>query len=100
MSQTHDIDHSGHSAHAPRPAASGAPVRDPVCGMNVDDPSAAKHHAEHAGVTYYFCSAKCRQKFAAEPQRYLEAADTAPAPPAKAGTIYTCPMHAQIRQPA
>jgi Cu+-exporting ATPase len=62
------------------------------------DPATAKHSAEHAGRTYYFCSAGCKAKFASDPARYL-AADTPPA--AKelpAGTIYTCPMHPEIRQ--
>ena len=44
--------------------------RDPVCGMAVD-PKAAKYRAEHRGVTYFFCSAKCHEKFIAEPNKYL-----------------------------
>ena len=71
-------------------------VKDPVCGMDVD-PHAAKHSAEHEGNPYFFCSAGCRTKFVANPNEYLDkgAADAPPAPP---GTIYTCPMHPQIRQ--
>jgi P-type Cu+ transporter len=70
---------------------------DPVCGMSVD-PATARHKAEHAGATYHFCSASCRDKFVAEPARFL-AAPTPPSPrPAPAGAIYTCPMHPQIRQ--
>jgi Cu+-exporting ATPase len=71
-------------------------VTDPVCGMRVD-PHTAQHRAAHAGVTYYFCSAHCRQKFDADPSQYLApaVADAAPAP---AGTIYTCPMHAEVQQ--
>ena len=45
-------------------------VLDPVCGMTVD-PHAAKPRAEHRGHTYYFCSAGCRTKFTADPQKYL-----------------------------
>ena len=71
---------------------------DPVCGMTVRPDSV--HVYEHAGQTYRFCSAKCRAKFAAEPQRYLHAAaEPAAAPVAAAGTIYICPMHPEIRQP-
>jgi Cu+-exporting ATPase len=81
-----------HAAHG-KPAA-GMAV-DPVCGMQVD-PHTAKQRAEYAGRTYYFCSAGCREKFVADPKRYLGAA--APAAPAPEGTIYTCPMHPQIRQ--
>jgi P-type Cu+ transporter len=72
-------------------------VRDPVCGMTVD-PHKTSHRAEHAGRTYYFCSAGCRQKFAADPARYLAPAEAEAPPPVPAGTIYTCPMHPQIRQ--
>jgi Cu+-exporting ATPase len=71
-------------------------AKDPVCGMDVD-PHTAKHRAENGGRTYYFCSAGCRAKFMADPQRYL-AKGEALAKPVAAGTIYTCPMHPQIRQ--
>jgi len=37
------------------------------------DPGTA-HRAEHAGIGYFFCSARCRDRFVAEPARYL--ADT------------------------
>jgi Cu+-exporting ATPase len=61
------------------------------------DPHKTPHRAEHLGRTHYFCSAGCRAKFIADPDRYLEpeAARTQPVPQ---GTIYTCPMHPQIRQ--
>ena len=70
---------------------------DPVCGMQVD-PETTLHHATHAGRDYHFCSARCRERFAADPAKYLSPASAAPAIPAPAGTIYTCPMHPQIRQ--
>lgn len=57
--------------------AAGAPpvaVTDPVCGMTVLADGAAPH-AEHAGATWYFCGAGCRQAFSAEPARYLPAPD-------------------------
>ena len=63
------------------------------------DPKTAAHRASHGGHDYYFCSAKCREKFVADPARYLTKADAAP-PPAKPGVIYTCPMHPQIRRNA
>jgi len=69
-------------------------VLDPVCGMQVD-PEKTPHHAEHAGRTFHFCSAGCRSKFVAEPAKYPEKGQAAPTP---AGTIYTCPMHPEIRQ--
>ena len=82
---THEHDHAHSSEGA---------VTDPVCGMKVDPASARR--VEHEGRVFHFCSARCRTKFEAGPARYL-----APAPvpePAPAGTIYTCPMHPEIRQ--
>ncbi|WP_300274229.1 heavy metal translocating P-type ATPase [Halomonas sp.] len=71
-------------------------VTDPVCGMTVD-PHQTEHRASHAGKTWYFCSARCRQKFEGDPDTYLQG-DDSPAEPAPPGTIYTCPMHPEIRQ--
>ncbi len=81
--------------HQPGPAAEGA-VKDPVCGMQVD-PHTAMHSTVYSGRTYYFCSAGCREKFAASPEKYLSPAQLQ-AEPVPAGTIYTCPMHPQVRQ--
>jgi Cu+-exporting ATPase len=67
---------------------------DPVCGMTVD-PRSAKHRADHRGQPYFFCSAGCKTKFTADPQKYL--GPRAPEPVVE-GAIYTCPMHPQIRQ--
>ena len=88
----HGHDHHAHQGHA----HDGQQVKDPVCGMSVD-PATAKFSAEHAGQTYYFCSAQCHDKFVANPGAYLTEAE-APPPAAAPGTIYTCPMHPQIRQ--
>jgi Cu+-exporting ATPase len=85
-----------HHDHSHADAQATNAVRDPVCGMTVD-PAAAKHRHEHQGHTYSFCSATCATKFAADPARYLDK-DLAAAEPAPEGTIYTCPMHPQIRQ--
>jgi Cu+-exporting ATPase len=63
------------------------------------DPHTAKHRAEHNGLSYYFCSADCREKFLAHPTRYLDPSTAATkAQPVLDGTIYTCPMHPDIRQ--
>ncbi len=70
--------------------------RDPVCGMRVD-PASARHSAENAGKTWVFCSARCREKFLADPARWIAPAPTA-AVPVPAGTLYTCPMHPEVRQ--
>ena len=49
-------------------------TRDPVCGMTVD-PEAGKPSHEHGGHIYHFCSPRCRDTFAAEPDAYLTATD-------------------------
>ncbi len=94
-----------HTASAP------ATGRDPVCGMTVRPDSPHAH--EHAGTTYHFCSASCRERFRGDPARYLAppsveapAPARAPAPavpePARAGKAaaagaeWTCPMHPEI----
>ena len=70
-------------------------VLDPVCGMTVD-PHSTQHRHTHQHHTYYFCSAGCQRKFAADPAKYLGAPTAAPEAPQ--GAIYTCPMHPEIRQ--
>jgi Cu+-exporting ATPase len=90
--------HANHccAAHGTEPETSG--VKDPVCGMTVD-PAATPHHAEHDGQMFHFCSGRCREKFVADPDRYLHhAPGTGPAT-APAGAVWTCPMHPEIRQP-
>ena len=87
----------GHDHHPQlRAAADGTKVIDPVCGMTVD-PQKTTHHAEHLGHAYHFCSAGCRTKFQADPERYLAPKTSDPRPVAQ-GAIYTCPMHPEIRQ--
>ena len=88
MSATHSCC-SAHQ-HAPTQAI------DPICGMTVDT-ATAKHMTDYAGQTFYFCCARCKEKFIAEPDRYLHPEPQAvePVPP---GSIYTCPMHPEIEQ--
>lgn len=86
----------GHGDHVHDHGAAATKVLDPVCGMTVD-PATSKHHLTHHGETFHFCSAGCRTKFAADPAKYL-AKEKAPEPATPAGTIYTCPMHPEIRQ--
>jgi Cu+-exporting ATPase len=75
----------------------GQPIisKDPVCGMSVN-PATSPHHAEARGQVFHFCGAGCRTKFEADPDRYLD--PRPPAAAAPAGTIYTCPMHPDVRQ--
>lgn len=116
--------HHHHASHAGSDDAGGssshtqpdAATRDPVCGMAVT--AASQHRSTHLGNTYLFCSTGCKAKFDADPARYASGdagigtrsghaphhhASTAvsPAPaasPTAPGTIYTCPMHPEIRQ--
>ena len=80
-----------------KPDAVAATVRDPVCGMSVD-PHTAVHRADHGGHPYYFCAAGCRTKFIADPAKYLTPSELQSHEPVPEGTIYTCPMHPEIRQ--
>src|SRR6266478_2421165 len=89
---THD--HAGHG-HGDHHSDGKATVRDPVCGMTVD-PAASQHRFDHRSETFHFCSAGCQTKFAADPQKYLD--NSKPKAAVPEGTIYTCPMHPQIRQ--
>ena len=44
---------------------------DPVCGMNVSIDKAAPT-SKYKGMTYYFCSVKCKERFDNEPEKYLQ----------------------------
>ena len=95
-------------SHMPRtvgpagePPAPGTAI-DPVCGMSVTI-ATAKYTHEHAGETYYFCNPRCKERFAADPARYLDADLKARAAAEEAakvapGTKYTCPMDPEIVQ--
>ncbi|SDP59955.1 MULTISPECIES: heavy metal translocating P-type ATPase [Burkholderiaceae] len=92
----HSPSRDGHrTAHHPSETAGPAALKDPVCGMAVTADS--EFHLELAGATYYFCSASCESKFQAEPGKFVQTAARAEGVPAPAGTIYTCPMHPEIR---
>jgi Cu+-exporting ATPase len=69
---------------------------DPVCGMSVD-PSRAQS-LEHQGHRVFFCSAHCREKFSADPTRFMKpAAPTSPMASATSSAVeYVCPMHPEI----
>ncbi len=89
--------HHQHAHQAPEAPTSPPQLKDPVCGMTVTEQS--QHRAEHDGRPYYFCSAKCLAKFTAEPAQYVQpAARPVPSVEATPGTIYTCPMHPEVRQ--
>ena len=70
-------------------------ARDPVCGMAVERVG-ARHTARHEGQTFYFCCARCRERFTAAPDEFL--GDRPQAQPAPEGSLYTCPMDPEIVQ--
>jgi xanthine dehydrogenase accessory factor len=53
-----------------RPAEAEATAIDPICGMTVVI-AGARHVAEHAGRSWYFCCGGCRERFLADPERYI-----------------------------
>ncbi len=70
-------------------------VKDPVCQMDVD-PATAAGKFDYQGQTYYFCNPRCRERFQADPEKYL---GPRPAPaPQPEGVYYTCPMDPEVRQ--
>jgi P-type Cu+ transporter len=91
------MDHTHHQHHGPPSEAQAAgreTVKDPVCGMDVVPGHAAGGRATHAGREYWFCSARCREKFVANPPAFIT-----PSPPevGAVGAIeWTCPMHPEI----
>ncbi len=94
--------HGASSVHDEEPAAPSvrpSELKDPVCGMTVT--ASSPHVVQHNGKPVYFCGARCKVKFAADPQKY--AADSGRPPAARipdviAGGMYTCPMHPEVRQ--
>ena len=72
------------------------------------DPETAPHRHQLGNATYHFCSAGCASKFETEPDRYLNPPDSDPAvlqpamgtlPEPAERSVWTCPMHPQVRRP-
>jgi Cu+-exporting ATPase len=91
--------HSHHHAHTPPPPTSGeAHAIDPICGMKVDPLAPKGGSLDHEGHRYFFCNPKCRERFRADPARYLAPTSTEPETPAAPGSLYVCPMDPDVRQ--
>jgi Cu+-exporting ATPase len=80
-------------------------VTDPVCGMKVNPQTAKGGSAEHEGVTYYFCAARCRERFVLNPAEFLKG-ESRKAPPvapplptagSEPAVTYVCPMDPEVR---
>ena len=59
------------SAAAKEPATAEREEIDPICGMTVAV-ATARHRAEHNGREFFFCKARCRELFLADPALYLK----------------------------
>ncbi|WP_244438077.1 heavy metal translocating P-type ATPase [Afipia birgiae] len=93
----HDHTRHDHAGHGHAHADADGRVIDPVCGMRVD-PLKTEHHLDHKGQRYFFCSGSCRTRFEAEPEKFLAPKSSVAEKKLPEGTIYTCPMHPEIRQ--
>jgi len=92
--------------HSHTDEMNAAIVKDPVCGMNVDSRT-SQHKHELGDATYFFCSARCAEKFKSNPGQYSNPVSGNPAllqsalgsaSQAAAGSVWTCPMHPEIRR--
>ncbi|MES2627042.1 MAG: heavy metal translocating P-type ATPase [Pseudomonadota bacterium] len=100
--QHHHTSHDEEAATGPgNNAALDSGSVDPVCGMTVTQ--ASPHQADHQGHHYYFCSAGCRNKFVAQPGKYLQPDTSAELPNQQVSgndqAEYSCPMHPEVHQP-
>jgi len=87
---------------APKKGGEASVFKDPVCGMTVKPDGTHRH--TYNGVEYRFCCNGCREKFAADPEKYLQpqqSADESGGEDAEASngaTLYTCPMDPEVQQ--
>jgi Cu+-exporting ATPase len=70
-------------------------VKDPVCGMMVEQQS-AEFKTTYGGKSYSFCCEHCLHKFRANPEQFTGEKSTPTV--GKSGSSYTCPMHPEVRQ--
>jgi P-type Cu+ transporter len=94
----HTSSDRAHCHHHTMDDTATRPHKDPVCGMTVKPTTA--HRVMHDGHEVLFCSARCKDRFVADPEQYLKPAAPAPAahvPGPPVGKVeYTCPMHPEI----
>ncbi len=69
-------------------------IKDPVCGMMIEETDAAATAVYHE-KTFRFCSASCKEKFEKNPAAYGDVLRRDPA----VTSLWTCPMHPEVRQP-
>lgn len=91
------IEHPDASSSEKSSKSNTTDLKDPVCGMAVTRQAA--YQSVHMGSTFFFCGTKCKTKFDVNPMLYMSGnAEKSQMTSAAAGTIYTCPMHPEIRQ--
>jgi len=93
--------HAADTAGAGQGKEPATTAKDPVCGMSVDPAKVISLQLD--ARIWYFCCGGCRDRFAADPQKYLappSAPTTSEAATANASDtrVYTCPMHPEVRQ--
>lgn len=98
---THDHGNNEHTCcdiKGSQPQASMLKIKDPVCRMEVSEKTSSS--TKYKGQTYYFCSNHCKDKFEANPLKFIAADSTQPnnAIKEQEGAIYTCPMHPEIQK--
>lgn len=98
------MNHGNHSQEKSTPSCCSHPksnvstTKDPVCGMDVD-PSDSAGSFEHKEQIYHFCSEHCLDAFKKNPTQYLdEKTKSSHADASIKDAIYTCPMHAEVKQ--
>jgi len=74
-------------------------AKDPVCGMDIE-PQDAAGTSNYKGETIYFCALLCKERFDADPEKYMRPAGERIEGPeiSRPGAIYTCPMDPEVRQ--
>lgn len=93
----HDHSKCGHNHDATAPGKPGETAVDPVCGMTVDL-GAGKPTSKWGGTQYHFCSARCHDRFVADPYFYVSGNNKKKRPAGKKNALYTCPMDPEIVQ--
>ncbi len=73
-------------------------VKDPICGMTTEATEESVTSI-YQGTTYYFCSKSCKKKFDKAPETFVVQKTTSqPTETKRSDALYTCPMHADVRQ--
>ncbi len=73
-------------------------VKDPVCGMDIEEKNAVGT-SEYEGKTYYFCSEVCKDKFDKDPSAFIGTGiSVSKKKTSEKGEIFTCPMDPEVQQ--